>query len=82
MMDVRQPACRNRNGMMVYIFTYNQYLKPNIVDHMESMAERRLCDTSYHGEKQNWSFERYVSVHKEQHHILQIFQEHRYKGTE
>ena len=46
---------------------------------MASKAERRLRDVNYHGEKRNWTFEKYVTVHKEQHHVLTNLEQHGYK---
>ena len=53
---------------------YDHFLVPNNVDHMEYKADRHLCDTYYHGDRRNWNFEKYVTVHKEQHHILKILE--------
>ena len=49
---------------------------------MASKAERRLRDVNYHGEKRNWTFEKYVTVHKEQHHVLTNLEQHGYKGID
>jgi len=32
---------------------------------MASRAERKLQDSTYHGERRNWNFEKYVTTHKE-----------------
>jgi hypothetical protein len=49
---------------------------------MASKAECHLCDVNYNGEKRNWTFEKYVTVHKEQHHILTSLEQHGYKGID
>lgn len=77
-----KPARRTRNGRLGFYGVFNHYLGPNNVDHMASKAERRLRDTAYHGEKRHWNFEKYVTVHKEQHHILHSLEEHGYKGID
>ena len=77
-----KPARRTRNGRLGYFNVFNHYLGPNNVDHMASKAERRLRDVSYHGEKRNWNFEKHVTVHKEQHFILQNLEEHGYNGID
>eukprot|EP00804_Cyclotella_cryptica_P003089 CCRYP_006074-RA/>CCRYP_006074-RA protein AED:0.29 eAED:0.04 QI:0/0/0/0.75/0.33/0.5/4/0/1079 len=54
-----KPARRTRNGRAGFFGVYNHFLGPNNVDHMASKAERRLRDVNYHGEKRNWTFEKY-----------------------
>jgi hypothetical protein len=77
-----KPARRTRNGRAGFFGVYNHFLGPNNVDHMASKAERRLRDVNYHGEKRNWTFEKYVTVHKEQHHVLTNLEQHGYKGID
>ena len=47
---------------------------------MSYKSGRHLCETSYHSNKCNWNFEKYVTVHKEQHNILQSLEEYGHKG--
>jgi len=49
---------------------------------MASRAERKLRDSTYHGERRNWNFEKYVTTHKEQHHVLLSLETHGYKGID
>ena len=77
-----KPARKTRNGRMAFRTVYDHYLGPNNVDHMANIAERRLRDVSYMGEKRNWTFEKFVMVHKEQHHVLISLEEHGYKGID
>ena len=38
--------------------------------------------TSYNGEKRRWTFEKYVTLHKEQHTILQGLKDYGYAGID
>jgi len=49
---------------------------------MASRAERKLRDSTYHGERRNWNFEKYVTTHKEQHHVLLSLETHGYQGVD
>lgn len=75
-------ARRTRDGRKCFRSVYNHYLGPNNIDHMASKAERKLRDSTYHGEKRNWNFEKYVTTHKEQHHVLLSLESHGYKGVD
>ena len=75
-------ARRSRNARKGYFGIYNHYLGPNNVDHMASKAERCLQATCYRGETKGWNFEKYVTLHKEQHHILEGLERHGYKGID
>ena len=46
---------------------------------MASMAERKLQNTSYRAEMKSWNFEKYVTLHKEQHHVLDGLKLHGHK---
>ena len=75
-------ARRTRDGRQCFRSVYNHYLGPNNIDHMASRAERKLRDSTYHGERRNWDFEKYVTTHKEQHHVLLSLETHGYKGVD
>ena len=75
-------ARRSRDGRLCFRSVYNHYLGPNNIDHMASRAERRLRDSTYHAERRNWNFEKYVTTHKEQHHVLLSLETHGYKGVD
>ena len=49
---------------------------------MASKAKRRLQTTFYHGKTKSWNFEKYVTLHKEQHHVLEGLEMHGYKGID
>ena len=44
--------------------------------------EKKLTQCSYTGEKRNWTFEKYATLHKEQHNILEILKDHGYTWIE
>ena len=68
------------NDRKVYLALYNNFLVLNNVDHMESAAENMIQNSAYHGEQKNDTFERYVTIQKEQHTILEHLEDHDYKG--
>ena len=50
---------------------WGHFLGPDNVDNMVSEAERLLVATHYSGERKRFNFERYVTIQKDQHHILE-----------
>ena len=77
-----RPAQRTRNGRMAYRALKNHYLGPNNTNHQANEAEAKLKDSSYHGEKCRWNFERYVHMHQDQHTILPSLVHHGYAGID
>ena len=61
---------------------YNHYLGPINIYYMEDGAEKKISQYVYTGEKMNWTFEKYVTLHKEHHNILERLKEHGYKGID
>ena len=49
---------------------------------MSTQAERKLEMANYSGEKCNWNFENYITLHKDQHVILKGLIEHGYAGID
>ena len=43
---------------------------------MVSVAEKKLAQCSYTGYKSKWTFEKYATLHKEHHNILDSLKEH------
>ena len=76
------PAQRTRNGRMAYRALKNHYLGPNNTNHQANEAKTKLKDSTYHGEKRHWNFERYVRMHQDQHTILQSLIQHGYAGID
>ena len=65
-----KPANNNLDGKLVFRIIYNHYLCPSKIDHMAAGAEKKLDQCSYTGKKKNWTFEKYDTLHKEHHNIL------------
>ena len=68
------------DGRMVYKPIYNHYLGPSNIDHMADFADKKLSQCTYTGEKRNWTFKKYATLHKEHHNILESLKDHGYTG--
>ena len=77
-----KPAQKKLDGRAAFWGLFNNYLGPNNVDNMASLAEKKLESTTYSGERKRWNFEKYVKVHMDQHSILQGLTEHGYVGID
>ena len=75
-------AQRTRDGRMAFWSLYNHYLGPNAVDNMANLAERKLIQTTYDGEKKRWNFEKYMTVHTDAHHTLDGLVRYGYAGID
>ena len=75
-----KPPARARNGISAYMAFKNHYLRPNNIDNMAATAEHKLINATYRGEGRRWDFERYATLHKEQHTILEGLKEYGYAG--
>ena len=73
-------AKRHRDVRMGYKLVYNQYLSLRNVYHMAAVSKKKLSQCTYTGEKRNWTFKKYYTLHKEQHEILESLMEHGYTG--
>ena len=69
-----------KNGRAAYWALHDHYLGPSNVDNMASTAEKALLTAQYDGERRNWNFESYVSLHQQQHVILEGLTFHGYMG--
>ena len=76
------PTQHNRNNHLAYMALKNHYLGPNNMNHQANEAKTKLKDSSYHGERCHWNFEKYVCMHQDQHTILQGLVEHGYAGID
>ena len=76
------PTQHTCNGCLAYRALKNHYLGPNNMNHQANEAEAKLKDSSYHGEKHCWNFEKYVHMHQDQYMILQGLVEHGYAGID
>ena len=78
-----KPHLRARDGRAAFLALRQHYLGANNVNNMAPSAESKLQITTYSKEGKRWNFESYVSLHKEQHQILQQLElDHGYKGID
>ena len=76
-------AQRTRDGRMAFNGLKGHYLGANMVDNIARKAERKLQNSEYKGETQNWNFEKFVKLHKDQHAILEkLATDHDYAGID
>ena len=47
---------------------------------MESDAEKKFQNLTYHGDESNWSFHRYADMHKDHNTILNSIMKHQFQG--
>ena len=73
---------KNKNSRVGFKSVLNHYLSPNNVDHIAASAEKLLATSSYQGEKRSWNFEKFATMHMEQHNILESLVEHGYTGID
>ena len=60
----------------------NHYLGPNNIGNMAATAGHKLINATYRGEGRHWDFERYATLHKEQHTMLEGLKEYGYTGMD
>lgn len=77
-----KPAQRTRDGRLAFLSLYGHYLGVNNVDNMAAAAERQLQSASYTGEGRRWTFEKFVRLQVEQHHILENLVQFGYAGID
>jgi hypothetical protein len=63
-----------------FLLLWNHFLGSNNVDKMASEAEAKLGSVSYTGERNKWTWEKYVQVHAEQHAVLNGSNYYAYSG--
>jgi hypothetical protein len=77
-----KPALRTRNGRDAYMLLFDHFIGPNNVGNMVSEAENKLTSTLYNGEKKRFTWETYVSIHTEQHTVLNGLKDYGYAGID
>jgi len=75
-------AAKTRNGRMAYFILVEQYLGGSFTQTMAGKAENTLKTLAYTGNSRRFDFERFASLHKDQHNILTDLTEHGYKGID
>ena len=58
------------------------YLGPNNIGNMAATAEHKLINATDRREGRCWDFERYATLHNEQHTIIEGLQEYGYAGMD
>jgi hypothetical protein len=75
-----KPAQSNKYGRRDFLLIWNHFLGPNNIDKMSSEAEAKLGLVSYTGERKEWTWEKYVQIHAEQHAVLNGLTDYGYSG--
>jgi hypothetical protein len=65
------PLAKKRDGHGPITALYRHYLGLNNINNQASAAENVLNMTTYTGEMHHWNFEKYPTLHKKQHGILE-----------
>ena len=60
----------------------NHYFGPHNIGNIAATAEHKLINATYKGELRCWDFERYGTLHKEQHTILEGLKKYGYAGVD
>ena len=77
-----KPFLRRCNGRSAFLALIKHYLGPHNVDNMAAQVEQKLMNTTYRGETQRWNFEHYITIHQEQHMILESLVQHGHAGID
>ena len=77
-----KPVNKHCDVRLGFRLIYNNYLGPRDINHMADSAEKKLAQCSNTEEKRNRTFEKYITLHKEQNNILYILKEHGYTGID
>jgi hypothetical protein len=67
--------CDGRGAITAPLYNHGLGLN-NVVNNQASAAEHVLNMTKYTGETWHWNFEKYATLHKKQHGILEGLVEH------
>jgi hypothetical protein len=65
-----KPFQRTRDGRGAFLALHTHYLGANHVNNMASVAEAKLAQAKYFGEKRRYNFESYISTLNEQFQVL------------
>ena len=77
-----KPAQRARDGRQGFTLLFDHYLGQNSTANQASLAEAKLKNSSYQGERRRWNFERFVQMQVEQHEILNSLTKYGYSGID
>ena len=57
------PTKKHHDEIMGYKLIYKHYLGPSKINHMAAGTVKKLAQCTYTGEKRNWTFEKYATLH-------------------
>ena len=57
---------------------HDHFMVPSNIENIQKQAEQKFLSLSYQGESKKWTFERFVTAHKEHHTILEGLTDHEY----
>ena len=77
-----KPAQRARDGRQGYMLLFDHYLRQNSTANQVSLAEAKLKNSSYQGERRHWNFKKFVRMQVEQHEILNGLTKYEYSGID
>jgi hypothetical protein len=77
-----KPTLRTRNGRDTYMLLFDHLLGPKNVGNMASEEETKLTGTLYNGEKKRLTWETCVTIHTEQHPVLNGLKDYGYAGID
>ena len=69
---------KNSNSITDFRDIYDQYLGASKIYHVADDAEKKPSEATYHGEKRNWIFSKFSTLHKDKHNILERLLGHGY----
>ncbi len=73
---------KSKDGRAAFMALKTFYLGAHYVDQMANTAENKLATTFYTGERRNFTFDKFVQIHIEQHTILDGLKEQGYTGID
>ena len=69
-----------QDDQAVFFNIHKQFLGIDHVARHAAEAERKLQTSHYDGEKKGWDWDKYITLHKEQHAIMEILTDYGYSG--
>ena len=66
----------------VFIDVHKWLLSPDHMVRQAAKAARKLQNAQYDGEKEGWDWDKYVTLHKKYHTIMESLTDHGYSGIE
>ena len=69
-------------GRKAWLAMYDHYLGECNVDNQAARAESSIRNATYNGKQRRFSMEKYISIHKDNHYILESLKNHGYVGMD